>query len=397
MSIQWIDSPELDLQGKRIFCRFDFNVPMTESGEITDDTRIKAALPTLNYLMEKGARIIIASHLGRPKGKPKASLSLEPVAARLQQLLQKDITFAEDCVGDGVRKLVQDLLPGSILVLENLRFNSGEERNDEGFSKMLSLGYEVYMNDAFGAAHRAHASTEGTTRFIPVRLGGFLMRKEIDALTAICKHPKKPFVAILGGAKVSDKIGVLSSLLQKVDKLIIGGAMAYTFLKAKGQNIGTSRFEEDRLLTAQSILKKAAQTGIEILLPVDHVVVENFNSDSPTHIVTGEILDDTMGVDIGPKTQKLFAEAIPEEGTVFWNGPMGVTEWDACFAGTRAIAERIAHTQTFSVVGGGDSLMALQKTGLSEHISHVSTGGGASLEFIEGAQLPGLVALGYEF
>ena len=301
--IRWIDDPNLELKSKRVFCRVDFNVPLTEDGKIIDDSRIKAALPTIQYLLEKEAKVILASHLGRPKGKPRRPLSLEPVAIRLNELLSREIIFIEDCVGDGVRQLVMDLPDSGILLLENLRFHSGEEKNDESFAKMLAQNIDIYVDDAFGAVHRAHASTEGMTHFVETCLGGLLLRKEIEALYGICRSPKKPFVAILGGAKVSDKI-------------VIGGAMAYTFLKAQGKTIGASLFEEDRLLMAQNILHKAKQVGVQIVLPVDHIAMKTRNEHAKTFIVSGDLTEDEIGVDIGPESQKLFAEAIAANKTI---------------------------------------------------------------------------------
>ena len=353
--------------------------------------------PTIEYLVKNEARVILASHLGRPKGKPRRALSLEPIAVRLNQLLSREIIFIEDCVGDGVRKLIMDLPPGGILLLENLRFHSGEEKNDESFAKMLAQNVDMYVNDAFGAAHRAHASTEGMTHFIDTCLGGFLVRKEMAALSSICKSPQKPFAAILGGAKVSDKIGVINQLLSRVDKLIIGGAMAYTFLKAQGKSIGASRYEEERIAIAQSILNKAKAAGVEIILPVDHVVMKTLDEHAKTALVTGDLAEDDIGVDIGPKSRTLFSEAILGNQTIFWNGPMGVFEWSSCAAGTTAVVDAICKTNAFSVAGGGDSVAALKHLKKADCLSHVSTGGGASLELIEGSKLPGLAALGHQF
>lgn len=393
--IQWIDDPSIELENQRVFCRVDFNVPMNDQGEIVDDSRIVAALPTIECLIEKKAKIILASHLGRPSGKARRSLSLEPVAERLRDLLVKDMVFVEDCMGDGVKRLITDLPAGGILMLENLRFHSGEEKNEESFSRVLAQNIDVYVDDAFGAVHRAHASTEGMTHFIKTRLGGLLMRREVQALQALIRAPKHPYVAILGGSKVSDKLGVITQLLTRVDKLIVGGAMAYTFLKSAGQNIGGSRFEEDRLPTAKSILAKAMQSGVELILPIDHVVVKTFDALAETHIVS-HLSDDDIAVDIGPASIKLFMENIPSSGTVFWNGPMGVFEWPSCVAGTRAIVDALSHSHAYTVAGGGDSLAALRQFGKADAVSHISTGGGASLEFIEGRKLPGLVAIGYE-
>lgn len=398
MAVKWLGEEDLDFRGKRVLCRVDFNVPLSDKGEITDDSRIRAALPTIKWLQEQGAKVILASHLGRPGGKPRSNLSLEPVAKRLGDLLQSDIIITEDCIGHGLIKLSQELPNGSMMMLENLRFHSGEEKNDEIFAKQLAQLADVYVDDAFGAVHRAHASTQGVAKYLPTCFGGFLLRKEVEALERLRRNPAKPFVAILGGAKVSDKLGVLTQLLNKVDTLIIGGAMAYTFLKAKGEEVGASRVEEERLNVARGILQRAKQEQIQILLPIDHVVVKTFDRDAPTHVVeANEFTDKDIGVDIGPKTQQLFANAVPDKGTVLWNGPMGIFEWKSCFEGTRVVAEALAKSHAFRVVGGGDSIAALNQIGLSDKISHVSTGGGASLEFIEGQRLPGLEVLGYDF
>ncbi len=395
--IRWIDDPSLELKSKRVFCRVDFNVPLSKDGEILDDSRIVAALPTIQYLLEKEARVILASHLGRPKGKPRRPLSLEPVAVRLNQLLAREVIFIEDCVGDGVKQLVMGLPDGGILLLENLRFHSGEEKNDESFSKMLAQNIDIYVDDAFGACHRAHASIEGMTHFVDTCLGGFLVRKEMEALQTVCRSPKKPFVAILGGAKVSDKIGVITHLLSRVDKIVIGGAMAYTFLKAQGKSTGASLVEEERVLIAQSILNKAKQFGVQIVLPIDHIAMKKLDEHAQTFIVSGDLSEDEIGVDIGPKSQKLFSEAIAENETIFWNGPMGIFEWSSCAAGTKAVVDAICKTEAFTVVGGGDSVAALKMLNKTGSISHVSTGGGACMELIEGSKLPGLVAIGHSF
>ena len=390
--LTFIDDPKIDWLGKRVFCRLDFNVPLSESGEITDDTRIQAALPTITYLLEKGARLVLASHLGRPKGKARADLSLEPVATRLHALLGREIIFAHDCIGDGIKKLISELKPGSVMVLENLRFHSNEEKNDESFARQLAQSIDVYVNDAFGAVHRPHASVQAITRYISIKCAGFLIRKEIENLGRLTSNPQKPFVAILGGAKVGDKIGVIAQLLGKIDTLMIGGAMAYTFLKARGVQIGKSRYEEDRLHLANMILKKASSLGVQILLPTDHVVVSEFRSDALAQTVSIMGPDD-IAIDIGPKSIGEFERAIHFAKTVFWNGPLGLFEWEAGFKGTFGIAKAIAESEAFSVVGGGDSIAALHKAGVADKISHISTGGGASLEYIQGLELPGLVAL----
>lgn len=395
MAITWVDDPSFDVEKKRVFCRVDFNVPLTDDGKVADDERVRASLPTIKLLLDKGARLLLASHLGRPKGKPKKELSLEPVAAHLQGLLQREIIFTDDCVGDGVRRLASELPPGGVLVLENLRFHAGEEKNDEGFARQLAENADVYVNDAFGAAHRAHASTEGIARFCEKKAGGLLLRKEVEALFGLLKDPKRPFVAVLGGAKVSDKLGVLSKLMERTDKLLIGGAMAYTFLKAQGEDVGASRIEEDRLTIAKSILENAQKRGVELLLPTDHVVARAFEENAEHRVVeAGGFAEGEMGLDIGPKTRERFAEAMKGAGTIFWNGPMGVFEWEAFSKGTMAVCEAVAKSGAFTVVGGGDSVAAVNQAGLHDKISHVSTGGGASLELLEGQKLPGLVALG---
>lgn len=390
--LTYIDDPKIDWLGKRVFCRLDLNVPLNESGEIADDTRIRAALPTITYLLEKGAKLVLASHLGRPKGKFRADLSLEPVAAHLHGLLDREIIFAHDCIGDGIKKLISEQKPGSVMMLENLRFHSNEEKNEESFAKQLAQSIDVYVNDAFGAMHRPHASVEAMVRYVPIKCAGFLVRKEIENLGRLTSRPQKPFVVILGGAKVSDKIGVIAQLLGKIDTLIIGGAMAYTFLKAKGVEIGKSRFEENRLNMANMILQKASSLGVQVLLPVDHVVVQEFSATAPAQTVSVMGPDD-IGIDIGPKSISEFERAIHFAKTIFWNGPVGLFEWEAGFKGTLGITQAIAESQSFSVVGGGDSIAALHKAGLADKISHISTGGGASLEYIQGLELPGLVAL----
>ena len=390
--LTFIDDPKIDWLGKRVFCRLDLNVPMKASGEIADDTRVQAALPTIRYLLEKGAKLILASHMGRPKGKIKADLSLEPVAEKLQAILNRDIIFAHDCIGDGIKRLISELGPGSILMLENLRFHSGEEKNEEPYAKLLAQSIDAYVNDAFGAAHRPHASVEAMVRHVPIKCAGFLIRKELENLNRLTSNPERPFVAILGGAKVSDKIGVIAQLLTKVDTLLIGGAMAYTFLKAKGLPVGKSRFEEEKLNLASMLLKKAASLDVKVLLPKDHVVVSEFSPDAPTSLVSMMGPED-IGIDIGPATLLQFSDAIAPAKTVFWNGPVGLFEWETGFAGTLGIAQAIAKTKSFSVVGGGDSIAALHQAGVTDKISHISTGGGASLEYIQGLELPGLVAL----
>jgi len=392
--IRYVD--ELQLGNKRVFIRVDFNVPLTEDGQVSDDTRIRLALPTIELALKAGAKVILASHLGRPKGvDPK--LSLEPVASRLSELLsnEQEVILADDCVGDGVKKLVRDLEPGHVLMLENLRFHKEEEANDEAFSRELASHADVYVNDAFGAAHRAHASTVGMVRFVAEKAGGLLLRNELQYLGKLIKSPEKPYVSVLGGAKVSDKIKVIDNLLPKLDALMIGGAMAYTFLKAKGVEVGRSRVESDKLTLAGRALDASERLGINLLLPVDHVVAREPKPESESRIVNdAAIPKEMMGLDIGPKTRALFAAHIGSAKTVFWNGPMGVFEVEKFAEGTRAIARAMAaNRNATTVVGGGDSAAAVEQMGLADKLSHISTGGGASLEFLEGRPLPGVVAL----
>jgi phosphoglycerate kinase len=377
---------DLDLKGKRVFIRVDFNVPM-ENGEISSDTRIEAALPTIRYALEQGAGVILASHLGRPKGKPNPEMSLKPVAARLAELLGRPVKMAPDCAGPAVEAMKP--APGEVLLLENLRFHPEEEKNDPGFAKQLAALCDVYVNDAFGSAHRAHASTEGMVRFVPQAAAGLLMERELKYLGMATTNPARPCVAILGGAKVSDKIEVIQNLSKVVDKLLIGGAMAYTFLMAQGLPIGKSLVEHDKVDLAKKLL---AELGAKLMLPVDHVVVSEISAGA-AHETVEVIPEGKIGVDIGPKTIVQYAQVIAGAKTVIWNGPMGIFEKPPFDQGTVALAKAVAASGATSVVGGGDSEKAIQAAGVADKISHISTGGGASLEFLAGIQLPGVAAL----
>lgn len=378
--------------GKKVFVRVDFNVPMKD-GVITNDTRIRATLPTLNYLLEQGAAVILGSHLGRPKGQRVPEFSLAPVAVRLSELLGREVKLAPDCVGEEVSAMAAALKSGEVLLLENLRYHKEEEKNDPDFAKALASLADVAVNDAFGVSHRAHASVEGITNYIPA-VAGYLMEKEIKFVGRAVADPVRPFVAIIGGAKVSDKIGVIDNLLTKVDTLIIGGGMANTFVAAQGYSVGKSLLEEDKLDLARQLIAKAKETGVNLLLPTDMVVADRFAPDAAhKNVAVDAIPDDWMALDIGENTAKAYADALADAKTVVWNGPMGVFEMDAFAHGTTAVAKAVAASDATSVVGGGDSISALQKTGLSDQITHISTGGGASLEFLEGKVLPGIAAL----
>jgi len=391
MAIRTVD--QLDLKGKRVFVRVDFNVPLNEKNEVTDDTRIVLSLRTIRFVIETGGRTILASHLGRPKGKRDLKYSLAPVAERLSQLLGQKVLLASDCVGDEVQKQIAKMGEREVILLENLRFHPEEEKNDGVFSKALASLCDVYVNDAFGAAHRAHASTEGMTRYVKEKAAGFLMKEEIDNLEKALSNPEKPYVAILGGAKVSDKIGVIQNLLEKVTVLLIGGGMAYTFLKAQGIDVGKSLVEDDQLGLAHDLLDKA-KGRIKLVLPSDHVAAERMDAQAKWQVVrNGEIPAGWVCLDIGPETVKAFASEIRLASTVVWNGPMGVFEMEPFSKGTFAIAQAVANSPAFSIVGGGDSVAAVNKAGVAERISHISTGGGASLEFLEGKALPGIEAL----
>ncbi|HEY6911855.1 MAG TPA: phosphoglycerate kinase [Myxococcales bacterium] len=387
---------QLEIGGKRLFIRVDFNVPLDKkTRKVKDDARIRAALPTIQYAVKQRARVILASHLGRPDGKVVPEMSLEPAGARLSQLLGQDVIFADDCVGDGVRKLVGELQPGQVLLLENLRFHAEEEANDDAFARELASLCDVYVDDAFGTVHRAHASTVGMVRHVARRGAGFLVAAELEHLQPLLKGAQKPYLAILGGAKVSDKIKVIDQLMGKVDALLIGGAMAYTFLSARGVPVGASRVEKDKLDVARRILEKAAQSRVEVLLPSDHLVAKEPKGGVPVETVA-QIPDGMLGLDIGPKTREQYRQRILAAKTVFWNGPMGLFEVAEFAPGTRAVAEALAEATrggARTVVGGGDSAAAIAEMGLASKVTHVSTGGGASLEFLEGRELPGVKVL----
>jgi phosphoglycerate kinase len=384
----------IPLEGKRVFIRVDFNVPMDEYGHITDTTRIENAAPTITYAAQRGAKVIIASHLGRPKGKADQRYSLSPVARQLPGILGKPVAMAEDCIGPKVAEKIERMKEGDILLLENLRFHPGEEANDAAFSMELASMADVYVNDAFGAAHRAHASTEGITRYMDVAGVGFLMKREIDSLERCTANPERPSIMILGGAKVSDKIGIIGHLLNEVNTLLIGGGMAYTFLMAAGVEVGKSLVEADQVDQALRTVSEANRKGVKFLLPIDHVVGDRFDPKATKKIVPkGGIPSEWVAMDIGPKTARIFSDEIKEAKTIVWNGPMGVFEMEAFAKGTISIAKAIAQSKAFSIVGGGDTVAAVKMAGVADSISHISTGGGAVLEFLEGKSLPGIEAL----
>ena len=384
---------DIELNGKKVLTRCDFNVPQDDDGNITDDGRIRAALPTINYLLSNQAAVILCSHLGRPKGEFNTKYSLAPIAARLAELLGKQVKLSKDVIGPDTDALVNDLKPGEIMLLENVRFHKEEEKNDSEFAKKLASYADIYVNDAFGTAHRAHASTAGVADYLPA-VGGYLINKEISTMGSALANPKRPFVSILGGAKVSDKIGVINNLLEKVDALIVGGGMAYTFIRAIGGTVGQSLCEEDKLDYAREMVEKAKAKGVKFLLPIDTIAADDFAPDAKAVTVkTRAIPDDLMGLDIGPETIKLFTETIKTAGTVVWNGPMGVFEFEQFAQGTRSIARALAESNSISIIGGGDSAAAIQQLGFADKMTHISTGGGASLEFLEGLELPGIACL----
>lgn len=386
---------DVNVEGKRVFVRCDFNVPLDAEGNITDDNRIRAALPTIKYLLDHGAKVVLASHLGRPKNGPEEKYSLKPVAKRLNELLGGKVTMASDVIGEDAQAKVAALKNGEAVLLENVRFHKEEEKNDPEFAKKLAAFADIYVNDAFGTAHRAHASTEGISHFVKTSVAGFLIEKELEIMGGALNNPKRPFVAILGGAKVSDKIGVINNLLEKVDKLLIGGAMAYTFIVAKGGKVGKSMLETDKVDLAKELLEKAAAKGVELYLPVDTVIAKEFKADAESKVCpTMEIPDEWEGLDIGPKTAEIFADVIKSAKTVIWNGPMGVFEFPKFAVGTKAVAQALAdNPEATTIIGGGDSAAAIEQLGYADKVTHISTGGGASLEYLEGKVLPGIACL----
>ncbi|QGM29307.1 phosphoglycerate kinase [Bacillus sp. N3536] len=383
---------DVTLKGKRVFCRVDFNVPM-EDGAITDDTRIRAALPTIQHLIEQGAKVILASHMGRPKGEVKEELRLTKVGEHLAKLLNKPVTKLDESIGEKVEHTISEMNEGDVVLLENVRFHAGEEKNDPELAKAFASLADVYVNDAFGAAHRAHATTEGIAKLLPA-VSGLLMQKELDVLGKALTTPERPFTAIIGGAKVKDKIGVIDHLLDKVDNILIGGGLSYTFTKAQGHEIGTSLLEEDKIDLAKSFLEKAKEKGVNFYLPIDVVVADEFSKDANTKVVPiDQIPSDWMGLDIGPETVKLYDQVIKDSKLIIWNGPMGVFEIDAFANGTKGVANAMAETSGYTIIGGGDSAAAVEKFDVADKMDHISTGGGASLEFMEGKDLPGVSAL----
>jgi phosphoglycerate kinase len=394
MRLEKLSIADVPIRGKRVFIRVDFNVPLDGQGHVTDDTRIRASLPTIQYAMDGGAKVILASHLGRPAGKADPRYSLRPVAMCVSELLKKNIPMADDCVGPMVEEIVARMREGDVLLLENLRFHAEEEKNDPLFAQQLARLADIYVNDAFGTAHRAHASTEGMTKFLPTAVAGLLMQAELSHVGQLLATPERPYVAILGGAKVSDKIGVILNLLPKLNRVLIGGGMAYTFLAAQGVPVGHSLVEADKVDAAREILAKAASLGVAIQLPEDHVIAERLDAGAAVRVVPREgIPSGWMGVDIGPQTVEAFTRAIGEAKTAVWNGPMGVFEVDAFAKGTNAVAMAVASSKATTIVGGGDSVAAVNQAGVADRITHLSTGGGAFLELLEGRALPGVAAL----
>ncbi|MCM8901579.1 phosphoglycerate kinase [Caldicoprobacter algeriensis] len=384
---------DIDVRGKRVLVRVDFNVPLDENGNITDDTRIRAALPTIQYLIKNNAKVILMSHLGRPKGEFDPKYSLAPVAKHLSKLLGQEVIMAKDVIGESAKNAVANMKEGQVVLLENVRFHKEETKNDPEFAKALAQLGDIYVNDAFGSAHRAHASTEGVAHYLPA-VAGYLIQKELEVMGKALENPERPFVAILGGAKVSDKIGVIENLINKVDVLLIGGGMAYTFLKAKGYEVGNSLLEEDKVELAKQLMEKAKEKGVKLLLPVDNVVAEEFKADAPHKVVDSDKIEaGWMGMDIGPKTREMFGEEIKKARTVVWNGPMGVFEMPAFAEGTKAVAKYVSECGGTTIIGGGDSAAAVEQLGFADKMTHISTGGGASLEFLEGKVLPGIAAL----
>jgi phosphoglycerate kinase len=392
--LQKLSIRDIDFHGKRVFCRVDFNVPLDDKNQVTDDTRVKASMPTIRHIINNGGRLILASHLGRPKNGPEAKFSLASVAPCLSQYLGKPVKMATDCIGPDVARMVDQMVDGDVLLLENVRFHEGETKNDPDFAKALAANADIYVNNAFGTAHRAHASTAGVTDYLQPAAAGFLLEKEIKYLGQALAYPDHPFAAVIGGAKVSDKIAVIESLMEKVDTLIIGGGMAYTFLRAKDRPTGKSLVEEDRIELAKMLLQKASDKGVTILLPQDHVVAAEFGPDAEHKICSdADFPADWMALDIGPATIATYTGALRNARMVLWNGPMGVFEFDNFAKGTMSVAETLAESKARSIVGGGDSVAAVRKAGVESKMTHISTGGGASLEFLEGKDLPGLAAL----
>ena len=385
---------DIDLKGKKVFVRCDFNVPLDENGNITDNRRIVAALPTIKYLLEQNCKIILASHLGRPKGEVNPKFSLKPVANELSKLLGKEVKLAEDVVGPSAKELTSNVKEGEIVLLENVRFDAREEKNDESLSKEFASMAEIFVNDAFGTAHRAHSSTAGIAEFLPA-VSGFLIEKELEFLGSALENPQRPFIAILGGAKVSDKLGVIEALLEKVDTLIIGGGMAYTFFKSMGYSVGKSICELDKLDLAKELMEKAKQKNVKLVLPIDNVIAKEIAPDTENKVIDSDnIPDEWEGLDIGPKTVELFKEELKDAKTIIWNGPVGFSEYEIFANGTRSIAQALAEKEdAVTIIGGGDSAAAIEKMGLSDKMTHISTGGGASLEFLEGKKLPGIECL----